>query len=122
MRISDWSSDVCSSDLGSSVRGRYDQTVNAESAYEILRRRVTEARGDDAAAAQREDDGGGFLGDLFGTNRKRGERLSTGQAVTREVTRSVTNRVAGQIAADIGRSIFGKTGGTIGRAIGRAPV
>jgi DNA helicase HerA-like ATPase len=103
----------------SSLKGRYDQTVDAESAYEILRRRVTEARGDDAAAAQREDDGGGFLGDLFGTNRKRGERLSTGQAVTREVTRSVTNRVAGQIAADIGRSIFGKTGGTIGRAIVR---
>ena len=58
-------------------------------------------------------------GGIFGTNRPRGKRLSTGQVVAREVTRTVTNRVAGQIAADIGKSIGGKTGSSVGRAIVR---
>ena len=48
-----------------------------------------------------------------------GQRLSTGQVITREVTRSVTNRVVGKIAADIGKSIGGSMGGSVGRAIVR---
>src|SRR5262249_30548593 len=59
------------------------------------------------------------LGSIFGTNRPRGTRLSTGQVIAREVSRSVSNRVAGQIAADIGKSIGGKMGGSVGRAIVR---
>ena len=54
------------------------------------------------------------MGAVFGTTRRRSERLSTGQLVTREVTRSVTNRVAGQIAADVGKSIAGSMGGSGG--------
>ncbi len=102
----------------SPMGSKYDQAVDAESAHEILRQRTMETSAA-APAAKPEEEGGGFLGDILGTNRKRGQRLSTGQTVAREVTRSVTNRVAGQIAADIGRSMFGKTGGTIGRAIVR---
>ena len=62
---------------------------------------------------------GDMLGSIFGTNRPRGKRLSTGQLITREITRSVTNRVAGQIAGSIGKSIGGSMGSTVGRAIVR---
>ena len=62
---------------------------------------------------------GSVLGDIFGTTRPRGKRLSTGQVIAREVSRSVSNRVAGQIAADIGKSIGGKMGSSVGRAIVR---
>jgi DNA helicase HerA-like ATPase len=102
----------------SPVKGKYDTAVDAESAYEILQKRVQQT------AAASEGDGGGILGkvgsvigELFGTNRSRGTRLSTGQLITREVTRSVTNKVAGKIAADVGKSLAGSVGGSIGRAI-----
>jgi DNA helicase HerA-like ATPase len=104
--------------------GKYDKALDAESDYEVLqgRARETTAAPDAAPAA-----GGGLLGgigaalgELFGTSRPRGQRLSAGQRVTREVTRSVVNRVAGQVAADLGKQILGKRmGSTIGRAIVR---
>jgi uncharacterized protein len=107
----------------SPVKGKYDTAIDSESAFEILKKRVeTTAAGHPGDEAQQ----GGWLGSIgnvlgtiFGTNRKRGERLSTGQLVTREITRSVTGRVAGQIAADIGKSIGGSTGSSVGRAIVR---
>jgi len=106
----------------SPIRGKYDQTVDPESAYEVLQKRVVETATTEAAP---EGGGGllggigGMLGGLFGTNRPRGQRLSTGQLIAREVTRSVTNRVAGQVAANIGKSIGGSMGGSVGRAIVR---
>jgi DNA helicase HerA-like ATPase len=106
----------------SPVKGKYDTAVDPESAFEILQKRVEQT----AAPAGDGDGGGGILGkvgsvigDLFGTNRSRGTRLSTGQLITREVTRSVTNKVAGQVAATLGKSIAGSVGGSIGRAIVR---
>jgi DNA helicase HerA-like ATPase len=104
----------------SPVKGKYDTAVDSESAYEILKKRVEAT----AAADEAQSGGwlgkiGGVLGAVFGTTRRRGERLSTGQLVTREVTRSVTNRMAGQIAADVGKSIAGSMGGSVGRAIVR---
>src|SRR5205823_12255177 len=91
----------------SPVKGKYDTAVDSESAYEILKKRV-ETTAADHSADEAQSGGwigkiGSVLGAVFGTTRRRGERLSTGQLVTREVTRSVTNRVAGQIAADVGK-------------------
>jgi uncharacterized protein len=123
----------------SPVKGKYDQTVDSESAYEVLQKRVQETgstASPPAGAGQSGAPGpaeasstggfggllgglGGLLGGLFGTSRPRGTRLSTGQLIAREVTRSVTNRVAGQIAADLGKSLGGKMGGSVGRAIVR---
>ncbi len=62
---------------------------------------------------------GGMIGDMFGINRARGQRMTTTQRVTREVTRTVTNRVAGGIAAEVGRQMGGSLGGSVGRAIVR---
>jgi hypothetical protein len=119
----------------SPVKGKYDQAIDSESAYEVLQKRLQS--GADGPIGQPHAPGvpdqappaggfgavlsgiGGVLGGIFGTNRPRGRRLSSGQLVAREVTRSVTNRVAGQIAADIGKSIGGKMGSSVGRAIVR---
>jgi DNA double-strand break repair helicase HerA and related ATPase len=114
----------------SPVKGKYDQAIDTESAYEVLRKRVQAgATGAPAGMPGEAPPAGGFaavlsgigdmLGSIFGTNRPRGRRLSTGQVIAREVTRSVTNRVAGQIAADIGKSVGGKAGSSVGRAIVR---
>jgi DNA helicase HerA-like ATPase len=121
---------------GSPVKGKYDQAIDSESAYEVLQRRM-ESGAADGPLTRPHAPGtpeeapppsglgavlaaiGAVLGDIFGTSRPRGRRLSTGQVVAREVTRSVTNRVAGQIAADIGKSLGGKTGSSVGRAIVR---
>src|SRR3546814_16615015 len=84
MRISDWSSDVCSSDLPSSrlgplspaeraaviqssaVAGKYEAAVNRASAHEMLAERAGEAVvADEAAPAQRRGraaGGGGWIG------------------------------------------------------------
>ncbi len=120
----------------SPVKGKYDQAVDSESAYELLQKRLQSGAAGGPIAAPHAPDGAGqaqpsgglgavlsgigsVLGDIFGTTRPRGTRLSTGQVIAREVTRSVSNRVAGQIAADLGKSIGGKMGSSVGRAIVR---
>jgi DNA helicase HerA-like ATPase len=104
----------------SPVKGKYDTAIDAESAYEILQKRVA-----GAAALAEGSDGGGVLGKIgaivgtvFGTNVKRG-RLSTGQLIARNVTRSVTDKVVGGVAADLGKSVGGSIGGSVGRALVR---
>ncbi len=119
----------------SPVKGKYDTTIDSESAYEILQKRVQgtaapapSAPGSTGAGTQgaQVDQGGGILdqiggvlGGIFGTSTPRNQRLTETQRITREVTRTVTNRVAGQVAADIGKSLGGSMGGSIGRAIVR---
>jgi len=112
----------------SPVKGKYDVTVDAESAYEVLQKRVGQTAQPGAPGAPQGEapSGGGWLssigglvGGIFGTNRPRGTRLTPGQAVARDVTRSVTNRIAGQIAGNLGKSIGGSMGNTVGRAIVR---
>jgi DNA helicase HerA-like ATPase len=113
----------------SPIKGKYDQAIDSESAYEVLQKRVRETGSTAAPSAgggQAEaSSAGGFwatisswLSAIFGTNTGR-RRLSTSQRVAREVARSVTSRTAGQIAADIGKSVGGKAGSSIGRAIVR---
>jgi hypothetical protein len=104
----------------SPVKGKYDTAVDAESAYEILQKRIA-----GGAAPAGESGGGGILGQIgsivgtiFGTNVKRG-RLSTGQLIARNVTRSVTNTVVGGVVADLGKSVGGSIGGSVGRSLVR---
>jgi DNA helicase HerA-like ATPase len=103
----------------SPVKGKYDTAIDAESAYEILQKRVA---GTAVGAAR---GGGGILGEIgaivgtiFGTNVPRG-RLSTPQIIARSVTRSVTDKVVGGVVADLGKSVGGSVGGSVGRALVR---
>src|SRR3954453_2924219 len=109
----------------SPVKGKYDTAVDAESAYEMIQKRIagTAATADPGAAVG--IGGGGILGQIgsmvgtiFGTNVKRG-RLSTGQVIARDMSRSVTNQVIGGMAANIGKSVAGQLGGSIGRTLVR---
>jgi uncharacterized protein len=102
----------------SPVKGKYDTTIDSESAYEVLQKRV-------AATAAGGAGGGGILGQIgsivgtiFGTNTPRG-KMSTGQIIARSVTRSVTNKVVGGVVADLGKSVGGSVGSSVGRAIVR---
>jgi hypothetical protein len=110
----------------SPVKGKYDQPIDSESAYEVLQQRIKETGSTAAPAPEQAPASGGFLGGLgsilgaiFGTSSKRGQRLSSGQLIARNVARSVTNTVAGGVAAELGKAIGGKTGGSVGRAIVR---
>jgi DNA helicase HerA-like ATPase len=105
----------------SPVKGKYDTTIDSESAYEVLQKRVAGT----AASADGSGGGGGILGQIgaivgtiFGTNVSRG-KMSTGQVIARSVTRSVTNKVVGGVAADLGKSMGGALGGSVGRALVR---
>jgi DNA helicase HerA-like ATPase len=105
----------------SPVKGKYDTTIDSESAYEVLQKRVAGT----AASPTGTAGGGGILGQIgaivgtiFGTNVSRG-RLSTGQIIARSVTRSVTNKVVGGVVADLGKSVGGSMGGSVGRALVR---
>ncbi|MES2599916.1 MAG: helicase HerA-like domain-containing protein [Pseudomonadota bacterium] len=105
----------------SPVRGKYDTTIDSESAFEMLRERLTQTA---APAAESSEGGvlgqlGSIVGSIFGTTRPRGQKLSTGQVIARDVTRSVTNKVAGSVAASLGKSVAGSIGGSIGRSIVR---
>ncbi|WP_029585152.1 helicase HerA-like C-terminal domain-containing protein [Bradyrhizobium sp. URHD0069] len=105
----------------SPVKGQYDTTIDSESAYEVLQKRVART----AAPAGGSASGGGILGQIgaivgtiFGTNVSRG-RLSTGQIIARSVTRTVTNKVVGGVVADLGKSVGGSMGSSVGRALVR---
>src|SRR4051794_10955406 len=97
----------------SPVKGKYDQTIDSESAYEQLQKRVNTGAasppplpGQPAPVpapgqASGESPGGGVLGQIgsivgtiFGTANKRGQRLSPGQVAARTVARSVGSEVA----------------------------
>jgi uncharacterized protein len=107
----------------SPVKGKYDQTIDSESAHEMLQKRVqqeTEGAGTPPAGQGGLLGGlGGMLGTIFGTTRPRGQRLSVGQHVARALTRSVVTTTAGKIAGDLGKSVGGSMGNTVGRAIVR---
>ena len=110
----------------SPVKGKYETAIDAESAYEMLQKRIagTAAHPEETGVGGSSNAGGilgqlgGIVGSIFGTNVKRG-KMSTGQVIARDVTRSVTNKVIGGIVADLGKSVGGSLGGSVGRALVR---
>jgi DNA helicase HerA-like ATPase len=105
----------------SPLKGKYDTSIDSESAYEILQKRVAgtaATAGGAAGGGGRLGNIGAMVGTIFGTNVSRG-RLSTGQLIARNVTRSVTNKVVGGVVADLGKSVGGSIGGSVGRALVR---
>ena len=117
----------------SPLKGKYDTTVDPNSAFEILQKRLAEggalptagagvpgAPGEAAAANV------GFFHsiglwfkNLFGIGRPRGQALTTSQAVARNVARAVVAGVATQVASEFSKSAGGKTAGNIGKAVVR---
>jgi DNA helicase HerA-like ATPase len=104
----------------SPVKGKYDTSIDSESAYEVLQKRVagTAASPADASAGEGGVLGqiGSIVGTIFGTNVPRG-KMSAGQVIARSVTRSVTNSVVGGVAANLGKSVGGQLGSSVARAL-----
>jgi len=106
----------------SPFRGKYDQAIDPESAYEILQRRVAARADPDAAPSPggtghdpQAPAGGGatwgeVLGSVLGSGRRSG-RMTTTQVVVRQVARSVASQVGGQIGRALIRGVLGSLGG-----------
>jgi DNA helicase HerA-like ATPase len=115
----------------SPIRGKYDQTVDPESAYEILQGRVqgrAEApegappRGRKGAepAAPPPSSGGGWtdvLGGVLGggSSGGRSRRMSTSEVVVKQVARSVASQVGTQAGKVLTQVIRGYLGSLTGR-------
>jgi DNA helicase HerA-like ATPase len=110
----------------SPVRGKYDHTIDPESAYEILQRRVHEGTGATPPAEggaarpeqpQQKESGGGLLGSVLGgilggsDNKGRRGRMSTSEVVVKQVARSVASQVGTQIGRALIRGVLGSLGG-----------
>jgi hypothetical protein len=118
----------------SPIRGKYDQTIDPESAYEILQRRLQEApddapppargraaqppAGQGPANQESPPVSGGVWGDVLGGilgggssgGRSRG-RMSTGEVVVKQVARSVASQVGTQVGRALVRGLLGSLGG-----------
>ena len=88
----------------SPVRGKYDTTIDRESAYEMLQKRAAQKTSE---AAQKDSGGGlgGMLGGIFGGGSSR--RMSTGEVVVKQVARSVAGQVGTQLGKALVRGILG---------------
>ncbi len=88
----------------SPIRGKYDTTIDRESAYEVLQKRAAEKT---AETAQKDSGGGlgGMLGGIFGGGSPR--RMSTGEVVVKQVARSVAGQIGGQLGKALVRGILG---------------
>ena len=109
----------------SPVKGKYDQPIDRESAYEVLQNRTQSGEAD---LLPEPSEAGAPAQDPPPSRLQRVSRSSppfsvpiaraapgAGQRMARQVARSVTNRVG----ADIGKSLGGKAGSSIGRTIAR---
>jgi DNA helicase HerA-like ATPase len=99
----------------SPIRGKYDETVDSESAYEILQKRVkdrlAEAEANKQAPTEATSGGlggtlGGVLDSVLGGGKSRG-RMSTTEVVVKQVARSVASQVGSQIGRAIIRGVLG---------------
>ena len=100
----------------SPVAGKYEDTLDRESAYEMLGKKAEQS-----AVAEADVGGGvsGWLNTIFGGGPASKGALAPGQRVAREVTRTIVQQTAGNVAASVGKSIAGSVGGSVGRAVVR---
>lgn len=113
----------------SPIKGKYDQTIDPESAYETLQKRLREraVKGDEdtvpAPTSQQPTGTGGFgekvrdvLGRVLGGNASGGARskgrMTTTEVVVKQVARSVASQVGTQIGRAIIRGVLGNAGGS----------
>jgi len=113
----------------SPIRGRYDQTIDPDSAYEMLQRRVQQQPSGDVPSSRgpagRPQPGapqpgsgggwgnvvGGVLGSVLGgSNQPRG-RMTTTEVVVKQVARSVASQVGTQIGRALIRGVLGSLAG-----------
>ncbi len=97
----------------SPLRGKYDEAVDNESAYEMLAKRKDLDSAPAEAAAQTEGGLGGMLGGWLGSVLGGGEEAPKGKGRTRRPPPSLAEQVLGNAA----RSMARKVGTEVGNAI-----
>ena len=122
----------------SPLKNKYDQTVDPNSAYEILQNRLQTGGAFPSATSGTAGAGEGagtpgqvpaqagvfqrmvdWVCGVFGIGRPRGAGLTTTQLVARNVARAVAVGVATQVASELSKSTGSKTAGTISKAVVR---
>ncbi|MBI4273248.1 MAG: DUF853 domain-containing protein [Rhizobiales bacterium] len=98
----------------SPIRGKYDQSVDPESAYEILQKRMKEQPAEGPVGkkggAKESEGSGGVIGDVLGGvlgGARRSGRMSTTEVVVKQVARSVATQVGTQIGKALIRGVLG---------------
>jgi hypothetical protein len=91
----------------SAVRGRYEKTVDRESAYEILKKRAAQAAA--PAAATPEKGGGGLLDGLLGgvTGPRGGRREGAAEAMVKSAARSIGSQLGRNLIRGVLGSLLG---------------
>ncbi len=90
----------------SPVSGQYDQTVDRDSAFEMLARKAQNAAASQQKAKEEDEGSGGLLGDLVGTALGTGKR-SGRQTVAEAAMKSVVRSVGSSIGRALVRGILG---------------
>ena len=118
----------------SPLKGKYDQAVDPQSAYEILEKRLAGGGALPPVGAPGAPDAPGAPGqvpahigffhrigqwfaNVFGIGGLHGAALTTSQQVARNVARAVVAGVATQVAAELTKKTGSKSAGTIGKAV-----
>ena len=95
--------------------GHYEQAVDRESAYEVLKGRVAQS-GAGAAPAGPAATGGGLLGDVLGGFLGSGASRGRGDSVLTTVAKSAARAIGSQLGREIIRGVMGSLlGGSGGR-------
>ncbi|TXF10891.1 helicase HerA-like domain-containing protein [Pelomicrobium methylotrophicum] len=93
----------------SALFGRYEQTIDRESAYEVLKSRAGQAAADTEKAKQQGQDGAGGLGGLLDAV------LGSGGSRRQSVLEAMTKSAARAIGSELGRQVLrGVLGGLLG--------
>ena len=92
----------------SAVRGQYEKTVDRESAYEILKKRATQAAVP-AAATPEKGIGGGLLDGLLGgvTGPRGGRREGAAEAMVKSAARSIGSQIGRNLIRGVLGSLLG---------------
>jgi hypothetical protein len=89
------------------LAGHYEQAVDRESAYEILKGRTVEKQPEAAIVSSQQTDGiSQMLGGLFGSSNKVGNRQSIGDAFAKSAMRSIGSAVGREIIRGVMGSLF----------------
>jgi DNA helicase HerA-like ATPase len=96
------------------VAGHYEQIIDRESAYEILKGRATERQTEVKPATPEKQNGGGILGGLLGSVLGGGNsrRQSAGEALVKSVVRTVGTELGRQLVRGVMGSLMGGSSGT----------
>lgn len=93
----------------SPVSGRYDETVDRQSAYEMLQKNTEEKQ-----SANNQQEGGSFWDTIFGEDKKNGRCQSVAETAVKSITRTAANSIGRSLARAGEQYVRGLLGNLLG--------